>query len=83
MKSYTVSQYSGWLQITPNIQIYYSNLKIKNRLRYSMSYNFMFFEEYNINHLPNKIELELNKYNINSKTLKQNIILTLVQKESV
>lgn len=69
MQTYKVNQYSGWFQITSNIQIYYSNLKIKNRLRiYNSRENI--FEEYLINCLPNKIKLLIDYMDINLKNIK-------------
>lgn len=77
-----VSTYSGWINLTENIQIYFSNLKLKNKVReYIPSENI--YELYSLTYLPLEIKNQLSSRGYNVDNLKNQIKLILTQKEII
>ena len=77
-----VSTYSGWINLTENIQIYFSNLKLKNKVREHIPSENI-YELYSLPYLPLEIKNQLSSRGYNADNLKNQITLILTQKEII
>lgn len=76
MKEFKVKTYSGWLEIAPNIEIYYANLKVKNNVRVK-NQNTNELNIYMSGYLPDEVKTELINNGISPNNLNNEIKIKL------